>query len=276
MKKLTRRLAITGTILTATGLALTACVAAPASSGQLQAFQTILTSCPTSTVPAAAVREDVSGSRRQPALTGQDRQAVIDAVTRTAICGHPEQAGHFRFDIFSNSSASSVPLINTDLPLAGATDTARLRRVPDLVAATMAIIDAAYPQALTQVTDGGTDVVAQFVAGNDYITQLNNNRPAGSEPFQLQLTVLTDGIGTTGAAITDSTMTAEQATALANSLPVPALPGSTITFAGIGQTNGTKPPTEFVDGLKAFYTALGERTGANTVTVVTEYTPEGQ
>ena len=67
-------------------------------------------------------------------------------------------------------------------------------------------------------------------------------------------------------------LTPEQATDLASTVSVPALPGSSITVAGLGRINGDPAPSALVEGLVAFYDALCAKTGAKTCVSVTDYT----
>jgi hypothetical protein len=246
---------------------LAGCSGAPVSTDQLSRYEQIQASCDSTAQLATSDDQDVSGSRRELHLAGQDRQAVEDDVVRTALCG-----GHFKLDVFSASSAADDLVIDTDLALPGATKIAQARRVPKLLAATMAEIDKRYPAAVDSVTAGGTDVVSRIGAAKQYLDQLNASRAKDEKPFALRLTVLTDGIDYRVA----NRMSPAQAKALADTLSLPKLPASTrITFAGLGKVSGEKPDTGYVDELIAFYDEIGARTGTGHTTAVTDYSADG-
>lgn len=208
---------------------------------------------------AALVESDESGSRR--GATGQpaQQQVIRNVAERTAICG-----GHLRVVIFSGSMIG-VPVFDGDLQLNGATATARLRKAPEAVDAVMEQMNAALSDASSQLTDGATDIVGQYQPAAEYLAQLSANGM-----FQLELTILTDGIQTAGQDLGDPALTAEQTEALAATFSVPDLPGTAVRLIGIGRQADSAPlPTPYIAALRAFHSAICERTQA-TCTVVTD------
>lgn len=75
-----------------------------------------------------------------------------------------------------------------------------------------------------------------------------------------------------GSDLTSQVLTPKQATDLASTVSVPALPGASITVAGLGHIDGDPAPSALVEGLVAFYNALCVKTGAKTCISVTDYT----
>jgi hypothetical protein len=216
--------------------------------------------CPRDGVKIAAfVASDESGSRR--GLTSQpaQQQVIRDVAERAAICG-----GRLRVVLFAGSTIS-VPVYDGDLKLDGATDTARLRKASKVVDDVLGQINDTLPAAQGQLPDGATDVVGQLQPGAEYIAQLS----AGGK-FQLEETILTDGIQTAGQDLEDPSLTEQQATDLAGTFVVPDLTGAQVRLIGIGrQADGSLLPTPYVAALKAFHSAVCQRTQA-TCTIVTD------
>lgn len=218
----------------------------------------VAASCPADASRIAAfLASDESGSRR--GLTAQPaQQAVIRGVAeRTAICG-----GHLRVVLFAGSTIS-VPVYDGELRLDGATENARFRKVPKLVADVMVQINDALPTAEAQLPDSATDVVGQMQPGAEYVAQLSTGGK-----FHLEEIILTDGIQTAGADLEDPALTESQATDLAGTLAVPDLTGAQVRLIGIGrQADGSLLPTPYVAALKAFHNAICQRTQASCVVV---------
>ncbi|MGY2746212.1 hypothetical protein [Arthrobacter sp. UYCu723] len=251
---------ITGTILVIAALA--ACSSGSGSGGLTVNKQT-LASCPASPL-ASRASIDVSGTVRSDAIPESYAAALQDLVRRTAVCG-----GHLSVVVFSASSAATVSLYDGDLQMPGSTENARLRRVPQATEEVMTAVSEAYTEKARTLTPGGTDIVAQYQLGHEYLQQLGGNR-------HLNLVLLTDGYQNAGFVLGDRALTEAEATALAAQVDIPQLPGATITVAGIGKTAGQdSAPTNVITGMKAFYDALCSRTGATTCVSVTDYTPAG-
>jgi len=238
-------------------LVLTACSSLNASTTPDQA---ILAACSADKQVAADVEIDGSGSSSGDAIATERLAITADVVRRTAICG-----GHLLVRAFSASSAATVTIYDGDLSLPGATDNARLRRVDALVEKVTAEITAKYSDAIAALPDGGSDITSVYRLAGEYVAQLGDG-------YQLHLYVLTDGLNNIGTDLTSQVLTTEQATELASTVNVPALPGSSITVAGLGRIDGDPAPSALVEGLVAFYNALCSKTGAENCVSVTAYT----
>ena len=220
----------------------------------------ILAACTPNKQVATDVEIDGSGSSAGDAIATERLAITADVVRRTAICG-----GHLLVRAFSSSSGATVTIYDGDPSLPGATDIARLRRVDSLVGRVMVSVKAKYNSAIAALPDGGSDITAVYRLAGEYAAQLG----AG---YQLHLYVLTDGFNNIGTDLTSQVLTPEQATDLAATVTIPALPGASITVAGLGHTAGNPAPSAIVDGLVAFYNALCVKTGAKTCVSVTDYT----
>ncbi|SKK24198.1 Uncharacterised protein [Mycobacteroides abscessus subsp. massiliense] len=208
---------------------------------------------------AARLDSDESGTSRGETANPARQQVIREVTERTAICG-----GHLRVTVFDGSMIG-VTVFDGDLHLNGATANARLRKAPKVVDAVMEQINTALPAATSQLSGGATDIVGQYQHGAEYGAQL-----AATGTFHLEQTILTDGIQTAEADLSDLAMTADQAQALAATFVVPDLRGATARLIGIGRQADDSPlPTPYIAALRAFHTAVCEKTSA-TCTVVTD------
>lgn len=240
--------------------ALTACGIPTQATGELGQDQATLAAC-SGTRLASMVSVDVSDTGRDQTIADQHLKAIAAVVRRTAICG-----GHLRVTAFSGTSATTLELYDGELQLAGATDIARLRKVPALVEATMATISKGYQAALTTPPQGGgTDVTGQYRLPAEYAAQLGSG-------YRLDYVLLTDGLQNVGAGAIDHALNADEAKALAQRVSVPSLKGASVTVAGLGRVAGDPPSSRMVEGLVRFYDALCVRTEAADCRSVTDFT----
>lgn len=238
-------------------LTLTACSSLNANTSSDQA---ILATCTPDKQVAADVEIDGSGSSSGDTIATERLVITADVVRRTAICG-----GHLMVRAFSASSGATVTIYNGDLTLSGATDNARLRRVDKLVGDVMGEITTKYGAAITALPGGGSDITSVYRLAGEYASQLGDG-------YELHLYVLTDGLNNIGTDLQSQVLTPAQAADLAATVSVPALPGASITVAGLGRVDGDPAPSALVEGLVAFYNALCVKTGAKACVSVTDYT----
>ncbi|MET4781615.1 hypothetical protein [Glaciihabitans sp. UYNi722] len=220
----------------------------------------ILAACTPNKQIAADDEIDGSGSSSDEAISTERLSITADVVRRTAICG-----GHLLVRAFSTSSGATVTIYDGDLTLPGATDNARLRRVDPLVEKVMADITAKYGAAIAALPNGGSDITSVYRLAGEYAAQLGDG-------YTLHLYLLTDGLNNIGTDLQSQVLTPAQATDLAGTVSVPALPGAIITVAGLGRVDGDPAPSPLVEGLVAFYNALCLKTTAKTCVSVTDYT----
>lgn len=243
---------------------MTACGVDSPPRGALAQNKKILDTCDASAPPASDIQIDGSGSSASEAITEERLIAVEQIVRTTAICD-----GRVRVSVFSASSAATTTLFDGPLQLHGATDTARLKRVPKLVEEVMVKIREAYEPAVANLPGGGSDVTAQYRVADEWAAQVGSN-------YRLHVYLLTDGLQTVGVDLYKKALTKQEATELAEQMAVPKLPGASVTVAGLGRVTGSPPPSMVVEGLVAFYDALSKKTGAATFRSVTTYVAEGR
>jgi len=245
-------------------MVLSACGAGPSPSGELGQDQQILASCDPAAPPASLVEVDGTGSSASDAIA-TERMTIIESVVRqTAIC-----SGQLRVSVFSSSSAATATLFDGPLHLNGATVNARLKGAPQVVSDVMNKIRTAYDPAVAGLDQGGSDITAQYRLAGEWIAQVGGKS-------RLHLYLLTDGFQNIGVDLGAKALSKAEATALANQVTVPKLPGASVTVAGLGRVAGSPPPSDMVEGLVTYYDALCKMTAAAKCVSVTDYSPEGR
>lgn len=227
--------------------------------GELGENQQILKTCDRSAPPASLIEVDGTGSSASDQIAAERMSAIESVARRTAVC-----SGVLRVLVFSSSSASTTALFDGPLHPDGATDNARLKRVPKLVEAVMAQIKKAYGPAVAGLDQGGSDITAQYRLASEWIGQVG-------APARLHLYVLTDGFQNISVNLGARPLSKAEAATLANRVSVPKLPGASVVVAGLGKVAGAPPRSDVVEGLVAYYDALCRRSGAATCVSVTDY-----
>lgn len=253
---------LAGVVLAAATL-LTACQAG-SPRGELGKDQQLLTQCDPTAPPASFVQIDGTESSNSDAIMNERMTAIESIVRRTAIC-----SGHLRVIVFASSSSATSALFDGPLRLDGATDNARLKKVPALVSSTMEQIKKAYGPAVAGLSGGGSDITAQYRLASEWIGQLGG-------ALELDLYLLTDGFQNVRVDLGVRALSKQEAEALANQIAVSQLPGASVVVAGLGRVAGQPVPSSVVEGLVSFYDALCRRAAAATCTSVTDYAVEGR
>ena len=149
-----------------------------------------------------------------------------------------------------------------EIEVAGATDIARLRRVPEKVEEVMGTIVENYGPAMEAAPPGGTDITGLYRLLGEHAAQLPG--------YRLEATILTDGLNNLGVN-TERALSHDEAVALADHVTVPQLPDASITVAGLGRVADGALPSPVIEGLVAFYTRICENTGAQSCLAVTDW-----
>lgn len=225
--------------------------------GELGENQKILATC-SPTMPLDTFDlVDGSGSDTSTTITDERLASIESTVRRTAICG-----GHLTVRAFSAGSGATTSIYDGDLNLPGATDNARLRRVPAAVKQVMRDIRSAYEPAIAALPGGGSDIAGMY--------RLIGEHAAQQSGMRLEATLYTDGLNNIGLSL-DHTLTKEEATTLADTVTVPHLPaGAQISVIGLGRVAGDPLPSSFIAGLATFYDRLCTNTGAGHCLAVTD------
>lgn len=247
-----------------TATSMSACSVSSPAHGELGRDKQILAACDASAPPAADVQIDGTGSSASEAITKERMAAIEEIVRTTAIC-----SGRLRVSVFAASSAATTTLFDDTLPLHGATDNARLRRVPRAVDDVMSKIRKEYGPAVAELSSGGSDITAQYRLANEWINQVGGD-------FRLHLSVLTDGFQNVGIRLDKRALSKQEVAELVNKTTVPKLPDAIVTVAGLGRIAGEAPRSAVVESLVAYYDGLCHRAKAATCVSVTGYTAAGR
>lgn len=239
-------------IIVLVAMLLAGCSATPP--GDLGRLQSLLASCPDGKKINDYEALDGSGTTQSKEIAREYLAYVKSRVERVAVCG-----GHIKIVTFGTNSVV-VPIYESDLHTEGATELARLRRVPKLVDEVMAEVTKNYMPAVALLPKGGTDVTG--------LLRLLEEAEALRPDMELEASIMTDGLNNQGIVL-DRVLSPEEATTLADTVTVPKLQGS-VAIIGIGRVAGDPLSSDFIAGMKVFYTRLLERTGASSVLVTTD------
>jgi hypothetical protein len=241
----------------------TGCSSNPSLAGALAQDKQTLATCDPAHAPASWVAIDGTGSSASDQIAAERMTAVESIVRKTAIC-----SGQLRVLAFSASSAATATLFEGQLHLDGATANSRLKRVPGVVDNVMTKIRSAYGPSVAGLDGSGSDITAQYRLAGEWINQLGGRA-------RLHLYLLTDGFQNIGVDLDARALSKVEATALANQVNVPKLPGASVVVAGLGKVASAPPRSDVVEGLVAYYDALCKKTDAAQCVSVTDFAPEG-
>jgi hypothetical protein len=227
--------------------------------GRLGELKQVVRSCPAHADLAAYVAWDVRRTLRAPRITAARLESLEQTAERVAACG-----GSLRVAAFGPTAASTARLYDGDLRPRGATENARLLRVPALVDDVVSHVRNELPDVLAEVSGQGADPLSQFAAAEQFRRQLG----AG---YALHVVIETSGFGR---GVPTSAGGAGPDLAAARSFPD--LSGAGVVVAGLGKVGrGAPTPTPVVDALRAFYTRACARTHAGSCLVITDLAPLG-
>jgi hypothetical protein len=249
-------------------LAIAAAAVAPASLagcgssgaiGHLGELKRVAGTCPAHADLAAYVAWDVRRTLRGPRITAARLESLEQTAERVAACG-----GWLRVVAFGPTAASTARLYDGGLRPRGATENARLLRVPGLADEVMTHVRKQLPDVLAEVSGQGADPLSQLAAGEQFRRQLG----AG---YSLRLVIETSGSGR-GVPTSEN----DAASELAANRTLPDLTGADVIVAGLGKVGRRAPtPTQVVEALRVFYGQVCERTNAGSCLVITDLAPLG-
>jgi hypothetical protein len=255
-----RKILAIAAVATAT-LGITACGGTGAV-GRLGELKRVARTCPAHASLAAYVAWDVRRTLRGPRIATVRLESLQKTAERVAACG-----GELRVVAFGPTAASTARLFDGDLQPPGATENARLLRVPHLVAQTIEQVTAHLPGVLAEVSGRGADPLSQFAAAEQFRRQLGPG-------YALHVVIETSGLVRGFPSPENAAVDASASTAVNG--PVPDLTGADVVVAGIGKVGrGAPVPSSVVAALRDDYGRLCERTGAGSCLVITDLAPIG-
>jgi hypothetical protein len=215
---------------------------------ELDRLREVAKTCPEDARVSAYVALDGRGAQRGQQLTQRRIEALEPVAEKVAACG----GGRLKVVLFGPSPSATVVVFDDRLDPPGATSNARLLRIPKLVGDAVETVRSELPRAFRQLTSSGADPFAQLVLAHDFAYELG-------EGSVLLVVIQTSGV----TRVATPTLTPAKAEQLAEEVDVPDLGGHFVTVAGLGRV-GSGPPlsTELVAGVRAYYSAVCERTNA--------------
>jgi hypothetical protein len=248
----TRRtlLAIAAAAIAPLGLAACGTAGAVTRLGELK---DVATTCPGRAHVAAYVAWDARRALRGRQIVAARIESLEKTAEKVAACG-----GALRVVAFGPTAASTIRLYDGELRPNGATENARLLRVPHLVAQVREHVEQALPGAVAELSGRGADPLSQFAAAEEFRRQLG---PGYAWHVVIETSGLARGVGAATAALTT-----EEA--------VPDLSGADVVVAGIGKAGRAAPtPSSVVGALRRFYGRICARTRASSCLVITDLAP---
>jgi hypothetical protein len=233
-------------------MGLTACGTAGAVT-QLGELRSVAATCPGHSPVAAYVAWDARRSLRGRRVAAARLDSLQKTAEKVAACG-----GSLRVVAFGPTAGSTARLYDGELRPRGATENARLLRVPRLAAQVREHVEQALPGAFAELSGRGADPLSQFSAAAQFRRQL-------APGYALHVVIETSGL-VGGSAPPTAGPTTNGA--------LPDLGGAEVVVAGIGKAGRAAPtPSPVVEALRRFYSRICKRTHAHSCLVITDLAP---
>lgn len=196
---------------------------------------------------------DVSASGRNEIIMEERLNSLQVSAEKAADCD-----ASFVAIAWSGSSSSSKTLFSGEIPIAGATEIGRDRKIPGAVKKVMSEVRDNLSTALKEIPGDKSDFLGALYLLNDIVAS------RGSADAVVEADLLTDAISTGGnARINDPGLTAERVRAVVEAQTLPSLEGVAINVRGVGRVAGvTPPPQDFIQLVQEYASGMCERTGA--------------
>jgi hypothetical protein len=196
---------------------------------------------------------DLSKGGLDEALIGERLDSIQVDAERTADCD-----GSLVVVSWAGSSASAEVLFDGPVPVAGATEIGKDRKIPGAVTKVMEEVRANLNGAIETSGQQGGDLVGAFTVIADVVGR------EGGDDRAVWVNVYTDGVSTSGdAPVNDPNLSQSDVDSLVAAQNMPGLEGVTIALRGIGRVAGSvQPPQDYIDLVQTYAMGLCEATGA--------------
>lgn len=200
-----------------------------------------------------AVLLDVSASGRNDTIMEERLNSLQVSAEKAADCDASLVA-----IAWSGSSSSSKTLYSGEIPIAGATEIGRDRKIPEAVKTVMSEVRDNLSVALKEIPGDKSDFAGAFYLLGDVVASRT-----GTDAV-VEAEILTDAISTGGnARINDPSLTAERVRAIVEAQKLPSLEGIGVNVRGVGRVAGvTPPPQDYIQLVQEYASGMCERTGA--------------
>lgn len=197
---------------------------------------------------------DVSASGRDRDILGERLNAVQVDAERVADCD-----GELVVVAWGGSASSSEILFGGQIPVSGASEIGRDRKIPEAVEGVMEEIRDNLNDILPLSEASGHDLMAAFSIVSDFV------RSRASQAAGISVHIYADGVATAGTAqINIAGINDSRVAEIVAEQNLPDLTGVSIELFGIGRVGGeSEPPQQVVDTTLGYAQSLCEATGAD-------------
>lgn len=197
---------------------------------------------------------DISASGRNEVILGERLDAVQVAGEKAADCD-----GELVAIAWSGSSSSSKILFSGTIPIAGATEIGRDRKIPAAISKVMDEIRSNLSVALKDIAPDKSDLAGAFYLLGDVASA------RAGQGKVLEVNVFTDAISTGGnTRINDPGLTKDRIQAIVAAQSLPTLEGMNVSIRGVGRVAGVAPPPQdYIQLVQEYASGMCAKTGAN-------------
>jgi hypothetical protein len=207
--------------------------------------------CPESPLLQVSLLDISASGRSETVLTERLNAIQVDA-ERVADCD-----GELVVASWAGPSSSSDILFTGTIPVAGATEIGKDRKIPEAVEKVMEELRANLQVSLGRLSPDNSDLIGGFYLLSDLVTGKGAGKSVTAHLF-------TDGISTSGAVIMNDAMLDQAAVdRLVSEQTVPGLQGVEVRLYGIGRVAvDIQPPQDFIQLVQNYSAAICSKTGA--------------
>ncbi len=195
---------------------------------------------------------DISASGRDETILTERLNAVQIDAERVADCD-----GELVVVAWAGPSSSSDVLFSGAIPVAGATEIGKDRKIPEAVEKAMEELRTNLQTALGRLSPDNSDLIGGFYLLSDLVTGKGAGKSVSAH-------IYTDGISTSGAIVMNNAKL-DQTTVdrLVSEQTVPGLQGAEVKLYGIGRVAvEVQPPQDFIQLVQNYSAAICGKTGA--------------
>jgi len=197
---------------------------------------------------------DVSASGRDRDILGERLNAIQVDAERVSDCD-----GELVVVAWGGSASTSEILFGGQIPVSGASEIGRDRKIPEAVEVVMEEIHDRLNEILPLTEASGHDLMAAFSIVSDFV------RSRASQASTVSVHIYADGVATVGSAqINIAGINSARVEEIVAEQNLPNLTGVSIELFGVGRVGGgAEPPQQVVDTTLGYAQSLCEATGAD-------------
>ena len=195
---------------------------------------------------------DVSASGRNETILTERLNAIQVDAEKVADCD-----GELVVAAWAGPSSSSDILFSGPIPVSGATEIGKDRKIPEAVEKVMEELRANLQTSLGRLSPDNNDLIGGFYLLSDLVTGKGAGKSVSAHLF-------TDGISTSGAIVMNNAKLDQAAVdRLVSEQTVPGLQGTEVKLYGIGRVAvDIQPPQDFIQLVQNYSAAICGKTGA--------------